>query len=365
MREPIIDADGHVVEPEDLFHERLAPGLRDLAPRMIEDRGRIAFRSGKRTSFWVRARPDSLSAPRGKGAPSGGSKAAVGATDPVGRLADMEVDSIREAVLYPTYGLMIQGVKEPEAEAALCRAVNDWLAEYCAHDPARLHGMGVIPQHNPAAALSEARRCIEGLGFCGVWRRPERIPGTPSLHDPGYESLWSFLEEAGRPLAIHPGLNGLVPCDDIRRRFDDDYASMHAAHFPVELMLALTELTGFGVLDRHPQLRVAFLEGGAAWAPPYLHRLDEHVEVFGLGGAAKLPPSEQFRRQCFVSVEEEEPGLVPMLDEYPQAVMFASDYPHGDGVFPGSTQALLESEVIDAKQKRQVLCDNARRCYGL
>ncbi|MFP8875746.1 MAG: hypothetical protein VCB99_02285, partial [Myxococcota bacterium] len=73
MRETIIDADGHVVEPEDLFRERLAPDFRELAPRMIKDRGRIAFRSGERTSFWVRARPDSLSAPRSKGEPSGGS----------------------------------------------------------------------------------------------------------------------------------------------------------------------------------------------------------------------------------------------------------------------------------------------------
>lgn len=365
VRETIIDADGHVVEPESIFRERLAPRFQDLAPRMIEREGQIAFRSGKRTSFWVHARPDSLASPRRAGAPSGGAQPARGAADPAGRLADMQLDAIAEAVLYPTYGLMVQGVSEAEAAQALCRAVNDWLADYCAHDPSRLHGMGVLPQNSPAAALAEARRCIGELGFCGVWRRPERIPGTPSLHDPGYEALWSFLEEADCPLAIHPGLNGLVPCEGLRERFEDDYASMHAAHFPMELMLAITDLIGFGVLDRHPGLRVALLEGGATWALPYLHRLDEHLELFDLGHGPKLPPSEQFRRQCFVSVEEEEPGLVPMLDAYPEAVMFASDYPHGDGIFPGSTRELLGSEVLDAKQKRRIFSDNARRCYGL
>lgn len=133
----------------------------------------------------------------------------------------------------------------------------------------------------------------------------------------------------------------------------------------MELMLGLTDLIAFGVLDRHPRLRVALLEAGAVWALPYLHRLDEHLELFGFAHRPKEKPSDQFRRQCFVSVEEVEPGLAAMLDAYRDCVMFASDYPHGDGVFPGSTRELLESEALDEGQRRQVLCDNARRCYSL
>ncbi len=361
----IVDADGHVVEPESVFAEGLEARFRPLAPRLVREGDRIWFESRGQASFSVRARPESLAAPRAPGGPSGGAAVARGATDPAGRLLDMQIDSIREAVLYPTYGLMIQGVREPEAASALCRAVNDWLADYCRHDSARLHGVGVLPQSDPAAALAEARRCVERLGFRGVWRRPERIAGTPALHDPGYEELWGYLEEVGRPLALHPGLNGLVPCAELRHRFDDDYGAMHAAHFPMEQMLGLTELVCFGVLDRHPRLRVALLETGAAWALPYLHRLDEHLELFGFPERPKEKPSDQFRRQCFVSVEDLEPGLAAMLDAYPGCVMFASDYPHGDGVFPGSTRELLETPHLDDVQRRRVLSDNARRCYAL
>lgn len=360
----IVDGDGHVVEPEGVF-DALDPGHRALAPRLVQDRDGIHFRSGDDVGFPIRSRPESIAAPRRPGQPSGGERVAKGAADPAGRLEDMSVDSIREAVLFPTYGLMIQGVRDRDAAVALCRAINDWLADYCRHDPTRLHGVGVLPQTNPIDALAEARRCIEQLGFCGVWRRPERIEGTPSLHDEGYEPLWSYLEEADRTFALHPGLNGLVPCAELRRRFDDDYSAMHAAHFPMELMLGLTDLIAFGVLDRHPRLRVALLEAGAVWALPYLHRLDEHLELFGFAHRPKEKPSDQFRRQCFVSVEEVEPGLAAMLDAYRDCVMFASDYPHGDGVFPGSTRELLESEALDEGQRRQVLCDNARRCYSL
>ncbi len=361
----IIDADGHVVEPDPVFLERLAPRFRPLAPRVVREGDRFHFRSGDSESFSLQAKPESLSAPRQPGERSGAGEARAGAHDPAGRLADMDLDAIEQAVIFPTYGLMIQQVTDPEASVALCRVINDWLADYCRHAPTRLFGMGVLPQTSAELAYAEAKRCLEELDFRGVWRRPERIEGTPALHDPDYEPLWSYLEEADRPFALHPGLNGLVPCAELRHRLADDYSAMHAVHFPMEQMLGLTELVAFGILDRHPRLRVAFLETGAVWALAHLHRLDEHLELFGFPKRPKEKPSDQFRRQGFVSVEEIEPGLAAMLDAYPESVVFASDYPHGDGVFPGSTTELSETTVLTERQRGAILSGNARRLYAL
>ena len=98
----------------------------------------------------------------------------------------------------------------------------------------------------------------------------------------------------------------------------------------------------------------------------YLHRLDEHLELFGFDrGALRMDPSDYFRRQCFVSVEEVEPGLAAMVEAYPESVVFASDYPHADGTFPGSTADLLATDVIGEADVQRVLRDNARRLYGL
>ncbi len=131
-------------------------------------------------------------------------------------------------------------------------------------------------------------------------------------------------------------------------------------------MLAVTTFVAYGVLERHPSLRVAFLESGAVWALSYLHRLDEHLELFGFDrGALTMRPSDYFRRQCFVSVEELEPGLAAMLAEYPGSVVFASDYPHADGTFPGSTTELLATDELDETAVQRVLRDNALRLYGL
>ena len=94
----------------------------------------------------------------GSDCPGAAPVAARGGSEPAPRLSDMAVDHIDAAALYPTYGLMIQGVTERDPALALCRAVNDWLAEYCSHAPDRLIGIGALPMTDAADALGEARR---------------------------------------------------------------------------------------------------------------------------------------------------------------------------------------------------------------
>ena len=362
----VIDADGHVVEPDAAFVDHLPARFRSWAPRVVHYGDHFRYACGDRLGFRIFARPETVGAPGQTAVVTDEPVVARGADDPAGRLLDLDVEGIERAVLYPTYGLMVQGVTEREPAVALCQAVNDWLAAYCAHDPHRLVGVGTLPMTHPDDAVAEAERCIGELGFRGVWRRPERIPATPALHDPAYEPLWSLLEEADLPLAVHPGMNGVVPYEYFGDRFDGDFTAMHAAHFPVEQMMNLTELVAFGVLERHPRLRVGLLECGAGWVPYYLHRLDEHLEVFGFPNASlSLKPSEYFRRQCVVSVEEAEPGLAAIVTEHPDSVVFASDYPHADGIFPGATQELLDTEQLDDAARRRVLRDNAVRFYRL
>ena len=156
-------------------------------------------------------------------------------------------------------------------------------------------------------------------------------------------------------------MSGLVPYDELQGRFDDYYTPLHAAHFVTEQMLALTTFIAYGILERHPRLRVAFLETGAVWALSYLHRLDEHLELFGFDrGGLTMEPSDYFRRQCFVSVEEVEPGLATMVAAYPDSVVFASDYPHADGTFPGSTKELLGADRARRRRRCAASCATTR-----
>jgi predicted TIM-barrel fold metal-dependent hydrolase len=362
----IIDADGHVVEPADMWDRLLPDRYRSYAPRVLQHDDHFQIVCNDRIGFRIAGRAESMAAPGQTPHRIDQPVPVGGAVDPAARLVDMDTDGISTAALFPTFGLMIQGVTERGPALALCRAVNDWIAEYSGKAPDRLVGVGVLPSTDAGDALAEARRCVEQLGFRGVWRRPEHWEGITHLGDPAYEPLWTYLAEAGIPLAFHPGLNGVIPDSYLAVRYGTYYSAMHAVHFVAEQTMALTTMVAYGILERHPGLKVAFLECGATWAVPYLHRLDEHLDTFGFEqGAVRTKPSEQFARQCFVSAEDAEPGLDAILDRYPQSVVFASDYPHGDGTFPGSAAALLNEETLDAASRRRILRENGARLYGL
>ena len=91
----------------------------------------------------------------------------------------------------------------------------------------------------------------------------------------------------------------------------------------------------------------------------------EGTDTSYAAASLSLLPSEYFARQCFVSVEEPEPALDVMLDRYPDSVVFASDYPHGDCTFPGAPDELLESPMLTADQTAAVMWGNACRLYGV
>jgi predicted TIM-barrel fold metal-dependent hydrolase len=362
----VFDADGHIVEPDSLWQDHLPARFHSYAPRVIQFDDHFRYICNDRLGFRIAGRSESVGAPGQTPHREERPQLADGGSDPAARLLDMDVDHIGLAALYPTYGLMVQGVTEREPALALCRAINDWLAAYCDGDRSRLIGVGVLPQTDADDALAEARRCVEELGFRGVWRRPEHVAGTTHVQDPAYERLWAYLAEADVPLAVHPGLSGVIPVEPLTAIYGDYFSPIHAVHFAAEQMTALTTFVAYGILERHPTLRVAFLECGATWAQSYLHRLDEHLETFGFDrGGLTMAPSDYFRRQCYVSAEEVEPGLAGMLADYPDSVVFASDYPHGDGTFPGSTADLLTTTDLPPDGVRAVLRTNAFRLYGL
>jgi len=133
-------------------------------------------------------------------------------------------------------------------------------------------------------------------------------------------------------------------------------------------MLACAQLVAFGVLERHPGLRVVFLESSGGWAPFWLERLDDQAESFGgFCPDMVLRPSEYFARQCAISFEVDEttlPALVPFVGA--ERIVWGSDYPHHDATFPGAVDALRRtlSPCATSVQAR-ILGLNARRLYGL
>ena len=283
----------------------------------------------------------------------------------------MDAEGIDVAVLFPTRGLFAHAKEydDDELAAAVSRAYNDWLADFCAHDPERMYGAGMVPAQSVPAAVAEARRVKQELGFKSIFLRPNPVRGR-NWHNPVYDPLWAECEKLGLAVGFHEG----TPCElpvAMGDRFDgvheDLWVTDHVAAHPIEQMYACLSFIMGGVCERFPGLRIAFLEGNCSWVPFWLWRMEEHYEVRTHILKAKLPltPTEYFKRQCYVGVEaDEEPGKYTLDWLGDSNVVFSTDFPHPDSKFPGSVKALVEQPFPEASM-RKILWDNCCALYDI
>jgi uncharacterized protein len=363
--EKTIDADGHVLEPWAAW-----AGLPDEhRPQLTTDDRGLDHVHVAGTEVFV-ARLGQMGTPgTDVGAPGPAvplEAARPGAFDPVARLVDMDAEGIDAAVLYPTIGLGFWGIADRTAAVAVARAYNDWLAAYCSAAPARLYGAAMVPFQEVGAAVAELRRAREDLGFVAAFVRPNPCLGR-SLVDPDNEPFWEAAEELGVAVAVHEGLQMAVPPLGHDRQ-PSNVLVLHAISHTFEQMLACAQLIGLGVLERHPGLRVVFLEAGGGWAPYWVARLDHQVPSYHrYAPGLSLLPSEYFARQCWVSFEIDEatlPALLPFVGE--DRVVWGSDYPHADSTFPGAVKELRGTIApLPAGARRRVLGENAAALYRL
>ena len=262
-------------------------------------------------------------------------------------------------------GLYFWALDDPAAAVPIARAYNDWLASYCAADPGRLFGAAMLPMQDPAAAAAELRRAHGELGFVAAFVRPNPCCGR-SLSDRAYDPVWDAAEECAVAVAVHEGSSVIVPTLGADRPFNP--LILHAASHAFEAMLAFAQLVVFGVLERHPDLRVVFLESSGGWAPFWLERLDEQAEGFGgFCPDLRLAPSEYFARQCWISYEVDErtlPVLAPVIGA--RRIVWGSDYPHHDATFPGAVDALRATMApLPGEVQALILGANATELYRL
>jgi predicted TIM-barrel fold metal-dependent hydrolase len=224
----------------------------------------------------------------------------------------------------------------------------------------------MVSLHDVDTAVAEARYAVGTLGLRAVQVRPNRHGGR-NLGDPAYEPLWGAIAELGVPLAVHEGTGARLPVTGADR-FLGSVLLQHVTSHPLEMMCAVASLICGGVLERHPTLRVAFLEAGASWLPYWLWRLDEHVAWLGRGEAQELRhrPSEYFRRQCFASIDCDETPLAHAIAAMgDDCFVFASDYPHPDAKYPNAVATFMQLPGISSDSRRKILRANATHLYGL
>ena len=364
----IIDTDSHQMEPPGIWADYIDPAFADRAPR-IGDMGNgrtgmcaegepITKQDG---NYPMHAKEFLEAAARGM---EKHEKSRAAGFRPAARIADMDEHGVDAQVLYPTVGGQMLGkeFKDPELLAAVCRAYNDWSLEYCGEAPERLRMAAMLPVQAPDLAIEEARRAADKGAAC-FYVRPNPVCGR-NLHHEANEPLWSALEELGLPACIHDSGSPYLPSFGERM---ETHTSGHIIAHPFEAMVAMMSLIWFGVVERHPKLRIVHVEADAGWLPYWLQRMEQHWEFSGNAEhpLLKKRPTEYFKSNFLVACRGDEmtlPAVCELVgDDY---VTFNTDYPHPDGTWPAG-MADLEKQPLPEASIRKIFWDNAAPWFGV
>lgn len=281
-------------------------------------------------------------------------------TDPEARLKDMDAAGIDVQVVFST--LFLQPVTDDLLfEAALMRSYNTWMASACAHRPDRLKWGAILPMRDPRLAADELDRCLKlGASVAGIYG----TVGDTLLHDPYFDPFFAAVEQLGVPLAIHAGWShpGIT-------RSMDDVSGSRALGFTLPVMLGFHSFLAGGILERHPRIRVAFMEIGVQWVPYLVQRIDHYHHAdraLGLPLAVSRPASETLRQSEVYFTPEAEELFLPQVAEYlgEDRLLFEGDMPHAEAR-EGAKQELLERDDLSEALKWKILSDNGRRFLNL
>ncbi len=329
-----IDADGHIVERDTDIRKRL--------PEPFSKRsGGLLPSDGMDTNM-------------------GGLLGGREGNDLQTRLKDMDLEEIQTSVLFPTSSFAVNSMVERDYAVAYARAYNDFISDFCKQTP-RLEGVALVPLQDPKAAVEEASRAVTKLGLVSI-----AVASQGMKEHLGSKTFWPLYEEMERlnvPLCVHNRREG--PAGEIRF---DSFIFMHTIGRPVETFIQFAGLMYGGVAERFPKLRISFLECGVGWVPYWIERMDEEWEKRGKIEAplCKHKPSEYISQSnWFFAMEPEEETLPYVIDRIgDDKILFASDYPHWDGIFPYVTKTIRGRKDISDRAKDRILGENAKRFYG-
>jgi hypothetical protein len=354
-RTQLIDADGHVLEDIAAIVQRLPARFR----RQQERQGAaVLSKVANMTAFPPLGYLSSISS---SGAAKKGPEES--GANPDSWQFFLDAMSIERTVLYPTAGLAMGRVRDLDYAVATSRAYNDWMAEvYLGHSSGRFQAAALLPMQVPSAAAAEVRRAVDELGFSSVVIPAHGLPNHAGSEQ--YFDVFEVAESLDVGVALHGGVYDGMGFDDF-----NVFAAVQALGHPMALLISLGGMLFNRVFERFPKLRVAYLEGGAAWTLMAAERFSESYSAFkpleservlhledGTSVRDYLRELVQSGRLVF-GCEGGEDQLAPAIDYFGCApFMYSSDFPHAEASVEACTHELAElGELPLAEETKQLV----------
>ena len=379
----LLSADNHIVEPPDLWTDRIEPKFRDLAPRLVPgdkvgrlpsadwwmvEEDRCVGSVGLSTHAGERYKTDS---PHEISVRDRYDKVRPGSYDPHEAIKDMAVDGVEGGVIFPTLGVggMWQ-VENSELLSAICRAYNDWIAEFCQPYPERLAGACMINLDDIQVGVDELHRSKKlGLRAAVISVHPAH---ERPYHNAEYDPFWAAAQDLDMPLCLHSGSNRTG-----RDGVPTDHYDQTDPHEPLDIVYtngdhwirrSLTSIILSGVLERFPRLKVLSVENQAGWAAHWLYRLDmRHKHRLSTWGRfdGDMKPSDYFHRNCGVTFQDDWTASSMRSIIGVENLLWGSDYPHQESTWPESQRVIREIfEGIPEDELLKITSLNLAKIFG-
>jgi len=346
MKYDVISADGHVDLiwlPPDLFTKNASAAFKDRMPHVID---------GPKGPEWVSAKGAKFGLVNGMGsagreyvpgvihrsdrmASTGlyddGKKGIRRLTEVDHRLKDQDRDGVQAEVLYGVLGSSGR-LNDPEAALEMLRIYNDWLHDFCKAAPDRLVGLSNLPNYDMEESVAEAM----------------------------------FGHATGIPLHFHT-IGGRSPdYSKMEQHIVRRVQAVHITGFQMHMSTMLMGLIFSGAPERYPNLKIVIGEAGLGWIPYVLQHMDLEWEDQFQDLDLKMKPSEYWHRQFYATYQTDPVGIELLRHLGEDNVMWGSDFPHPDGIWPDS-QDFLSKELTEVSPdaKRKIVRDNAMKLYRL
>jgi predicted TIM-barrel fold metal-dependent hydrolase len=379
----LISVDDHILEPPNLWIDRVAAKDRDRAPHMeVDDSGMdVWVYDGKRM-------PSSgLSAVVGKSKeefspePLNYSEMRPGCYDAKARIEDMDRSGVLASLCFPTLprfcGQLFMEASDREFGFQCLQIYNDWLVEdWCGVAPGRYIPLMLIPMWDPALAVKEMERmAAKGVTAFAFSENPEPL-GLPTIHDTnGYwEPVMAAANDLELVASMHVGSSSTLPkiCNDAPFMANLTWGASRTSGTMLSWLFS-------GLFQRYQNLKIALSEGEVGWMPYFLERAQQVLDkqrywvkrgqtfMGHAGNGADLDTldiRQSFRDHVYGCIIEDH-HAVKSLDEIGEDnVMCETDYPHSDSTWPDCI-AVARNTMKDLPENVQykLLRGNAERLY--
>ena len=367
----MLSSDSHIIEPPDLWTQRIDPDFAERAPQVrpldgadfwfIDGKPSMSFLGAQTGDRFEKDATELITAAKFEDVRSA-------AYDPRRYLDENRSDGVLGQVIYPSEALLAFSITDSALCSATMRAYNDFIADFCSEDPSRLKGCGLLNVDDPQEAAAELQR-IRERGLAGALITV--LPPADKPYDLAiYQPLWAMACDLDMPLSMHVATGrqqlSVDPSQESTRRVTEA-AFYLQDHF---VRKSIGEMIFGGVFERHPTLRIGSIEHEVSWAPFFLFQMDYCYTDRPLRGdwirfKNDALPSSFFHQNCFVSFQEDTVGLRVRDVVGVENLLWGSDYPHTESTFPRSRQITADVlQGVPEKEQRLILRDNTARIYG-